>query len=514
MSAVSVFPLFMSSPSAGEKASSARSSQWEEGFDRQFKSALQSLDSTSDRREKAEKTVNDIVDRLLSMSPEELARLEQALGAFDIDSALVGQVLETGSLSHLSNSQLDALQRILIPVAQQLQLEIPALSSLSSPVKEVDVSVPLSVVDVPQSQLNEALLELAQTFFGEESAVEQFLKLLVAHVTGEETADMTVEELLSLMQQEGGALASLAAMLSEDGITLNAAGEELDDIFTGYLQDHLFEAQDYTTLQQEPVVLAAATTLVTGVLDGSTPSSTVADRVLEQFRQLMQGEQGVPETHLSRKPGFAERAASLLPLFAQALAQVEAKALGQPTAAANPADAAVTVSELSASSVVNASSDAHAVQDRHATLHIVKADGALGKPVTEQVQLAVQKAIRSGVDRFVIQLEPAELGRIEVRIDISSDNRGTITFSADNRDTLDLLQRDARALERALAEAGIDADSDDMQFTLSKEDDSVDQEEANMAYRDPLSLEEEAAYIDAITGHYTLTLDDGVDIKV
>ncbi len=61
----------------------------------------------------------------------------------------------------------------------------------------------------------------------------------------------------------------------------------------------------------------------------------------------------------------------------------------------------------------------------------------------------------AGVNRFQIRLDPAELGRIEVNLEI--DDEGTIKarLTVDRVETLSLLQRDARTLERAFEQAGL-----------------------------------------------------------
>jgi len=46
------------------------------------------------------------------------------------------------------------------------------------------------------------------------------------------------------------------------------------------------------------------------------------------------------------------------------------------------------------------------------------------------------------------------------------DGRVSAVVTADNKDTLDLLQRDQRALERALQDAGLKADSGSLSFNL------------------------------------------------
>lgn len=84
----------------------------------------------------------------------------------------------------------------------------------------------------------------------------------------------------------------------------------------------------------------------------------------------------------------------------------------------------------------------------------------------EQVKVHIQNALADGSRRMEIHLKPHELGRVDVRIDTDADGKSLVTVTADKRDTLDMLQRDARSLERALADAGLKADSNSLSFNL------------------------------------------------
>ncbi len=86
--------------------------------------------------------------------------------------------------------------------------------------------------------------------------------------------------------------------------------------------------------------------------------------------------------------------------------------------------------------------------------------------VTNQVAVQIQKAAAHGSDRINIQLKPAELGRVEVQMDVAKDGRVTAVISAERSETLDMLQRDARALQSALNDAGLRTDSDSLSFNL------------------------------------------------
>ncbi len=89
---------------------------------------------------------------------------------------------------------------------------------------------------------------------------------------------------------------------------------------------------------------------------------------------------------------------------------------------------------------------------------------AAAQPIEQQVALHVQKAVRDGVDRIRIQLTPQDLGRVEVRLEFHDDGKFHARISAERSETLDLLQRDVRSLERALQDAGVKTDSGSLSF--------------------------------------------------
>jgi flagellar hook-length control protein FliK len=82
------------------------------------------------------------------------------------------------------------------------------------------------------------------------------------------------------------------------------------------------------------------------------------------------------------------------------------------------------------------------------------------------VALQFSRALASGSDHITIRLEPASLGRVDVKVELTKDGHLTALFTADRPETLDMLQRDARILERALNDAGLRADSSGLSFNL------------------------------------------------
>jgi flagellar hook-length control protein FliK len=86
-----------------------------------------------------------------------------------------------------------------------------------------------------------------------------------------------------------------------------------------------------------------------------------------------------------------------------------------------------------------------------------------------QVAVHIQRAVAAGQNRISISLHPAELGQIDVRLNLSNDGTVRAIVSIERPETFDLLQRDARGLEKALQDAGLKTDSGSLSFNLKGE---------------------------------------------
>lgn len=85
--------------------------------------------------------------------------------------------------------------------------------------------------------------------------------------------------------------------------------------------------------------------------------------------------------------------------------------------------------------------------------------------IVEQVAVKLNHQAKAGLDTLTIQLRPADLGRIDVKLSFH-DGSVTGTIIADNQTTLDLLTKDQRTLERALQDSGLRTDSGSLSFQL------------------------------------------------
>jgi hypothetical protein len=93
--------------------------------------------------------------------------------------------------------------------------------------------------------------------------------------------------------------------------------------------------------------------------------------------------------------------------------------------------------------------------------------GSVGLPsAVDQVILQMSRSVKSGNDQMSLQLQPGDLGKITIKLNFGGDGKVQGTVIAENPQTLDLLQKDSRSLERALQDAGLQADAGSLQFSL------------------------------------------------
>lgn len=98
--------------------------------------------------------------------------------------------------------------------------------------------------------------------------------------------------------------------------------------------------------------------------------------------------------------------------------------------------------------------------------------GAAPRFAPHTVQTLAAQIMRrqaEGVRVFDIRMDPPELGRVGVRLELGQDQRVKAMLTAERPDTLQELQRTARDLERALAEAGLDLAQNGLSFSLGGE---------------------------------------------
>ena len=168
-------------------------------------------------------------------------------------------------------------------------------------------------------------------------------------------------------------------------------------------------------------------------------------------------EAGDKTTPQSQQPGNAAAASTAAASGKTARASLAAAPAGGDAAGTSAPNSAPLGGAAFSSNGVQSSSFAEAMANAR--------PGTSASPA-EQIAVQVRSAQVAGKEQINIKLHPAELGRIEVKLESGSDGTIRASISAERADTLDLLQRDARGLERALQDAGVKTDSGSLNFNL------------------------------------------------
>lgn len=103
--------------------------------------------------------------------------------------------------------------------------------------------------------------------------------------------------------------------------------------------------------------------------------------------------------------------------------------------------------------------------------------------VATQVGREIVRRFDGGNTSFEIRLDPAELGRVEVRMEVSRDHRVTAVITADSPQALTELARHARELESQLQSAGLQLSDNGLSFDLRQQTNGRDTQEAGSSQR-------------------------------
>jgi hypothetical protein len=111
----------------------------------------------------------------------------------------------------------------------------------------------------------------------------------------------------------------------------------------------------------------------------------------------------------------------------------------------------------------------------HAMLaaHVSTNASQAGQPhaATQTVAANMGKAAQNGGPTdMTIQLDPPELGRVEIKLEFGADKTIKANVVVEKPETYLLLQKDSGALERALQNAGLETDSGSLNFEMAADD--------------------------------------------
>lgn len=134
------------------------------------------------------------------------------------------------------------------------------------------------------------------------------------------------------------------------------------------------------------------------------------------------------------------------------------------------APAANTANAANQSATALTFSTTHAGHAQHATLEQSTERAA---PAATQVGREVIRRFSGGNTKFEMRLDPPELGKVEVRLEVTRDNRVTAVVAADSPQALTELARHARELEQQLQSAGLELTDNGLSFDLRQSRDEA-----------------------------------------
>lgn len=94
---------------------------------------------------------------------------------------------------------------------------------------------------------------------------------------------------------------------------------------------------------------------------------------------------------------------------------------------------------------------------------------SLPAQTSEMIALQIQRNAAAKVDTFTLQLEPADLGRMDIELKFGHDGTMKAHLSVERPETLALLQKDAVQLERLLQQSGLNTDGQSLSFDLRQQ---------------------------------------------
>ncbi len=95
--------------------------------------------------------------------------------------------------------------------------------------------------------------------------------------------------------------------------------------------------------------------------------------------------------------------------------------------------------------------------------------GGTPSPTTQMVAVQMMQNVNAGINAMSFQLEPADLGRLDVKLKFAKDGSVKAHMTVDKPETLALLQKDASHLQNALKQSGLHADENAISFDLRQQ---------------------------------------------
>lgn len=94
----------------------------------------------------------------------------------------------------------------------------------------------------------------------------------------------------------------------------------------------------------------------------------------------------------------------------------------------------------------------------------------LSAHVAKQINMQVTRAVNNGSQEFNMRLNPSELGTVKIKMSFTEAGKVSAQIMAERPETLELLQREVRGIERAVEAGGHKVGSEGISFSLDQGD--------------------------------------------
>ena len=392
------------------------------------------------------------------------------------------------------------------------------------------------------STKTDAANDNADQFTGSlEDMITKLLALLEKLGGGKPSSDTTVTQVSVAVVQQVQVTSTTTYIQTDTGTQDTAAtdtGSTTDEVDMSEIMAMLQSILQQLGAGKATDAAAPANTAVADATDASAPKipagltdalSKLAD-LLEQKLQTGKAAKTAPQDAALPAKANAEKAtASDIPLpvlpkqepqsfsnqpersaFQQALARLS-EVLAPKDDSAND----ITPANTNTPAVTHAPQQN--VQDSSFAKIVQQPAQAPAVPVQDQVLVNIKNAVADGLSQIKIQLHPEELGKVEVHITTSADGKAGVSITADNRQTLSMLQNEARALQDALRDIGLKTDAGGLNFNLrdSQQDARNSSKQQQGGYTQVAGVDEidEPGFSTAGALH-RLVVQNGLDIRV
>ncbi len=284
--------------------------------------------------------------------------------------------------------------------------------------------------------------------------------------------------------EAGAARANNAAQTATTGDNLNkptetrAAGKATPDQQQARQPGAQVTGQSNPELQARPATVTAAS--ATSIQEaGQQQTSLREGRYDATLRQAQDAPEQAPPPNQSNAKTAGDNTASRTPVAERPDAQ-QAASQPQTATAVKPAPSIVGMPSagtfqpgLNALMTVDDAMKLDVAGVRGTTTQT--AANTAAKPATppppartaqqpaQQVAMQIKQAVKTGTDHIRIQLQPAELGKVDVQLTIR-DDAVQATVTVERPEALEQLQRDSRQLIQGLEDAGLRTNSDSLTF--------------------------------------------------